>query len=102
MTITKNSDTSLQMNFTVTLDYTLCDVSPSEYRSMINMPATNIKTFKASSKYADVSFKTSSDGQSINIIANYTEEQYNPVEDDDDSPFIENKRDTYLIVTSER
>ena len=36
-----------------------------------NLYSLGNKTFKASSKYADVSFKTSSDGQSINIIANY-------------------------------
>jgi hypothetical protein len=30
----------------------------------------------------------------VNIIAYDTEEQYNPIEDDDDSPSIENKRDS--------
>jgi hypothetical protein len=50
MTITKNSDTSLQMSFRVSLDYTLCDVIPSEYRSILNIPAANNMTFKANSE----------------------------------------------------
>jgi hypothetical protein len=37
----------------------------------LNFNSLGNKTFKASSKYADVSFKTSPDGQSINITANY-------------------------------
>jgi len=41
------------------------------YDNLNNFKSLGNKTFKASSKYADVSFKTSDDGESINITANY-------------------------------
>lgn len=50
MKITKMADSSIQMGFQVSLDYTLCDVVPSEYRSMINIPTTNNMTFRANSE----------------------------------------------------
>jgi hypothetical protein len=41
------------------------------YDILNNSMSLDNKTFKASSKYADVSFKTSDDGQTIHIIADY-------------------------------
>jgi hypothetical protein len=63
MTIVKVADSSVQMSFRVSLDYSLCDVKPPEYRSMVTIPTTNNMTFRANSE--DV--KPTSDANNLTI-----------------------------------
>jgi len=60
----------------------------NQQQQTINNSKSSICVQRIESTISDLIF------DNVNIIAYDTEEQYNAAEDDDDSPSIENKRDS--------